>query len=84
MLLANSFLRHSAALAIWATAAVLEYVEETLPAAIGLLDRLDLYAVEGSMVLDGATRRSLELTESLRVPGQLREVTFDRLAEPAD
>jgi DNA mismatch repair protein MutS len=53
-------------LATRATAAVLEYVEETLPAAIGLLDRLDLYAVEGSMVLDGATRRSLELTESLR------------------
>ena len=53
-------------LAARATAAILEYVEETLPAAIGLLDRLDLYAVEGSMVLDGATRRSLELTESLR------------------
>jgi DNA mismatch repair protein MutS len=53
-------------LAARATAAVLEYVEETLPAAVGLLDRLDLYAVEGSMVLDGATRRSLELTESLR------------------
>jgi DNA mismatch repair protein MutS len=49
-----------------ATAAILEYVEETLPSAIGLLDRLELYAVEGSMVLDGATRRSLELTESLR------------------
>jgi len=54
------------ALAARATAAILEYVEETLPAAIGLLDRLELYAVEGSMVLDGATRRSLELTESLR------------------
>jgi DNA mismatch repair protein MutS len=53
-------------LAARATAAVLEYVEETLPAAVGLLDRLELYAVEGSMVLDGATRRSLELTESLR------------------
>jgi DNA mismatch repair protein MutS len=53
-------------LAARATAAILEYVEETLPAAIGLLDRLELYAVEGSMVLDGATRRSLELTESLR------------------
>ncbi|MGE3271397.1 MAG: DNA mismatch repair protein MutS [Chloroflexota bacterium] len=49
-----------------ATAAVLDYVDETLPAAITLLDRLELYAVEGSMVLDGATRRSLELTESLR------------------
>jgi DNA mismatch repair protein MutS len=53
-------------LAARATAAILEYVEETLPAAIGLLDRLELYAVEGSMVLDAATRRSLELTESLR------------------
>ncbi|MCC7371969.1 MAG: DNA mismatch repair protein MutS [Chloroflexi bacterium] len=53
-------------LASRATAAVLEYVEENLPAALSLLDRLDLYAVEGSMVLDSATRRSLELTESLR------------------
>jgi DNA mismatch repair protein MutS len=53
-------------LAARATAAILEYVEETLPAATSLLDRLELYAVEGSMVLDGATRRSLELTESLR------------------
>jgi DNA mismatch repair protein MutS len=53
-------------LAARATAAVLEYVEETLPSAIGLLDRLELYTVEGSMVLDAATRRSLELTESLR------------------
>jgi DNA mismatch repair protein MutS len=53
-------------LAARATAAILEYVEETLPAAVTLLDRIDLYAVEGSMVLDAATRRSLELTESLR------------------
>ena len=53
-------------LAARATAAILEYVEETLPSAVGLLDRLELYAVEGSMVLDAATRRSLELTESLR------------------
>jgi DNA mismatch repair protein MutS len=53
-------------LAARATAAILEYVEETLPAAAALLDRLELYAVEGSMVLDAATRRSLELTESLR------------------
>jgi DNA mismatch repair protein MutS len=49
-----------------ATAAILEYVDENLPAATALLDRLELYAVEGSMVLDAATRRSLELTESLR------------------
>jgi DNA mismatch repair protein MutS len=53
-------------LAARATSAILEYVEETLPAATSLLDRLELYAVEGSMVLDAATRRSLELTESLR------------------
>ena len=53
-------------LAARATAAILEYVEETLPSAVSLLDRLELYAVEGSMVLDAATRRSLELTESLR------------------
>jgi DNA mismatch repair protein MutS len=53
-------------LAARATAALLEYVGETLPAALALLDRIEVYAVEGSMVLDGATRRSLELTEGLR------------------
>jgi len=49
-----------------AAAALLEYVEESLPAALALFDRIELYAVEGSMVLDPATRRSLELTETLR------------------
>ncbi|MDP8921344.1 MAG: DNA mismatch repair protein MutS, partial [Chloroflexota bacterium] len=53
-------------LAARATAALLEYVEETLPAAADILDRIELYAIEGSMVLDAATRRSLELTEGLR------------------
>jgi DNA mismatch repair protein MutS len=53
-------------LAARATAALLGYVEETLPSALHLLDRLEVYAVEGSMVLDAATRRSLELTETLR------------------
>ena len=53
-------------LAARATAALLGYVEETLPSALHLLERLEVYAVEGSMVLDAATRRSLELTETLR------------------
>jgi len=61
-------------LAARATAALLEYVEETLPAALRLLDRVDLYAIEGSMVLDVATRRSLELTEGLRTGSRARSL----------
>ncbi|MBA2450203.1 MAG: DNA mismatch repair protein MutS, partial [Chloroflexi bacterium] len=51
-------------LAARATAALLAYVEETLPAAAACLDRVEVYAIDGAMVLDGATRRSLELTEN--------------------
>ncbi|MCC6177859.1 MAG: DNA mismatch repair protein MutS [Chloroflexi bacterium] len=57
-------------LAARATAALLEYVEETLPSAMALLDRVELYDVAGAMVLDGATRRSLELTAGLRSGGR--------------
>jgi DNA mismatch repair protein MutS len=67
-------------LAARATAGLLEYVEETLPAALRLLDRIEIYSVEGSMVLDSATRRSLELTEGLRTGGRagsLLEVVDD-------
>jgi DNA mismatch repair protein MutS len=46
--------------------ALLEYVDETLPTALGLIDRVEAYDIEGSMVLDASTRRGLELTVSLR------------------
>ncbi len=53
-------------LAARAAGALLDYVGETIPSALRLLNRIEVYAVEGSMVLDAATRRSLELTQSLR------------------
>ncbi len=53
-----------------ATGALLEYVEHTVPAALSLLDRLSIYDIHGAMVLDAATRRSLELTENPRTGGR--------------
>ena len=51
-------------LAARAAAALLEYVERDVPRRAPLLDRLEVYAVGGHMVLDAATRRSLELTKT--------------------
>ncbi|MFN8522050.1 MAG: DNA mismatch repair protein MutS [Chloroflexota bacterium] len=52
-------------LAACATAALLGYIEESIPSALELFDRVDIYDVGGRMVLDSATRRSLELTANL-------------------
>lgn len=52
--------------AIAACAAVLAYLHETRPAALPLLTSLTTYSLDGFMMLDAATRRSLELTETLR------------------
>lgn len=52
-------------LATRAAGAVLYYLQETQMGAIGQIQRLATYSVEGYMALDMATRRNLELTESL-------------------
>ncbi|WP_420627380.1 DNA mismatch repair protein MutS [Candidatus Leptofilum sp.] len=45
--------------------AILFYLQETQKGAVGQIQRLATYSVEGFMALDTATRRNLELTESL-------------------
>lgn len=53
-------------LAIRAAGAILQYLQETQPAALRLLKRLATYTLSDFMVLDAATRRNLELTETIR------------------
>ena len=53
-------------LAIRAAGALLQYVRETQPKALGLLAGLAHYSLADFMLLDAATRRGLELTETLR------------------
>ncbi|MAU02028.1 MAG: DNA mismatch repair protein MutS [Anaerolineaceae bacterium] len=52
-------------LATRAAGAILYYMQETQKGAVGQIQRLATYSVEGFMALDTATRRNLELTESL-------------------
>ncbi|KAF0108709.1 MAG: DNA mismatch repair protein MutS [Anaerolineaceae bacterium] len=53
-------------LAVRAAGAILQYLKETEPAALGLLTGLRVYALGEFMTLDASTRRNLELTETLR------------------
>ena len=52
-------------MAIRAAGAVLTYLQETQRGAVGQIQRLATYSIAGHMALDRATRRNLELTESL-------------------
>ncbi len=52
--------------AISASAAILQYLKDKRPAALNLLTSLSLYTLADFMTLDAATRRNLELTETLR------------------
>ncbi len=49
-----------------AAGALLQYLRETQPAALNLLSGLSTYSLGEFMTLDAATRRNLELTETLR------------------
>src|SRR4030067_2835500 len=49
-----------------AAGALLQYVRETQPKALGLLAGVAHYRLTDFMLLDAATRRGLELTETLR------------------
>ncbi len=55
-----------ASLAVAACGAILHYLKDTQPGALGLLTHLNLYTLDEFMTLDPATRRNLELTETLR------------------
>jgi DNA mismatch repair protein MutS len=49
-----------------AAGAILQYLQETLKAGLGHVRRLTRYRAESHLVLDEVTRRSLELTRTLR------------------
>jgi DNA mismatch repair protein MutS len=71
-------------LAIRAAGGILQYLGETQPAALKLLTSLSTYATSDFMTLDAATRRNLELTETLRggsLKGSLLGV-LDRTVTP--
>lgn len=63
-------------LAIRAAGAIIQYIRETQPDALQLLTGLRAYSLSEFMTLDAATRRNLELTETLRgeVKGSLLSV----------
>ena len=53
-------------LATRAAGGILQYIKDTESAALGLLTGLRVYSLDEFMTLDAATRRNLELTETLR------------------
>jgi DNA mismatch repair protein MutS len=53
-------------LAVSAVGAILQYLKETQPKALNLIAGLSTYSVSEFMTLDAATRRNLELTETIR------------------
>ena len=53
-------------LATQAAGAVLQYVQQSQPSALNLLNSLNTYHFNEFMVLDAVTRRNLELAETLR------------------
>jgi DNA mismatch repair protein MutS len=59
-----------------AAGAILQYLKETEPSALKLLTSLHAYSLNEFMALDAATRRNLELTETLRgdIKGSLLSV----------
>ena len=58
-------------LAVRTAGVILQFLQETQPAARQMLTRLSTYSLSEFMVLDAATRRNLEITETLR-GGQLK------------
>jgi DNA mismatch repair protein MutS len=64
-------------LAVRAAGSLLQYVQETQPAALKLLTNIATYATSEFMTLDAATQRNLELVETIRggdVQGSLLSV----------
>ncbi len=53
--------------AIRAAGAILQYLQDTQPSALKLLTGISTYSLNEFMVLDAATRRNLELTETIRL-----------------
>jgi len=45
---------------------ILQYLKETQPSSLSLLDHVSTYSISEFMTLDASTRRNLELTETIR------------------
>jgi len=58
-------------LAIRASGALVQYLSETQQSALKLLTELSTYSLDEFMTIDAATRRNLELTETIR-PGNVQ------------
>ncbi|HEX9019000.1 MAG TPA: DNA mismatch repair protein MutS, partial [Anaerolineaceae bacterium] len=52
--------------AVRASGAIIQYLQETQPSALSLLNGIAVYSLDEFMVLDASTRRNLELTETIR------------------
>jgi DNA mismatch repair protein MutS len=52
--------------AVQAAGALVQYLQDTQPAALNLLTALHTYQLDACMLLDASTRRNLELTETIR------------------
>lgn len=57
---------NQSSLAVRAAGAIVQYLQETQPSALHNLESLATYSLDDFMILDPATRRGLELTETLR------------------
>lgn len=53
-------------LALQASGAIIDYLNDTQPSALKILSNISNYSTSTFMTLDAATRRNLELTETLR------------------
>ena len=62
----DGFGLHGMPLAVRASGAILQYIEETQPSALKLLTAISTYSQHEYMSLDAATIRNLELTETMR------------------
>ncbi|HNR01257.1 MAG TPA: DNA mismatch repair protein MutS [Anaerolineaceae bacterium] len=58
-------LEHSP-LAVQTSGVIVQYLEQTQPAAISMLKGITIYSTGEFMTLDASTRRNLELTETIR------------------
>lgn len=63
---------------------ILQYLKDTQPSSLALLDHVSTYSVSEFMTLDASTRRNLELTETIRkgeTQGSLLSI-LDRTVTP--
>lgn len=73
----DGFGLHHQPLAVQCAGVIIQYLKETQPSALNLLQNLSTYSLDDFMALDAASLRNLELTETIRrgeVKGSLLSV----------